>query len=157
MAGAPRFVYQGWMGSREICEIRPPDTEGPGTVVFGGDAFFEADFCKSEDSFICIFARDIAFAVPRTLGAQTQWEFRGHTFEVADRDLSVRLFGTEISGLLHVRTPPSANFSYEPDQRQFNFLYSPEIGLVAFGWVHARGSSFVYWTQARRGFGSIGE
>ena len=156
-AESPRFLYQGWLGDREIYVIAPPSEGAKSAVTFGGDAIFEHEFCDDCDSFVCVFARDISFAVPRIIGKQDEWEFKGHKFEVAERNIRQRLFGREISGLLLIRTPPKAEFHWEPGTSQNYYLYSPASGLLAFSWSRASGASVVFWSQAPVGFGSVSD
>jgi hypothetical protein len=148
------FVYQGWLNENETFEIVPPATDRQGEIVIGGDAYFKSVyFCAPPDLFACVIGHQFYFAVPRDLGAQGQWEFRDRRYEVADRGISITLFGRQLSGLTLIKTPPAAEFSYRPGEQQFNFLYSPGSGLVAFSWTRSHAER-VFWLRGTVGFGS---
>jgi hypothetical protein len=116
-AGESVFTYRGGISQNDTIEIKPPATGKKGQLVFGGDAFIEAEFCAANSGFGCLFVKDIMFAVPRDMGTEERWSVSEHSFEVARREIEIQLQGSQkLTGLIQIRTPPDSEFSWQPGE-----------------------------------------
>lgn len=86
--------------------------------------------CAGDDKFVCLIGGGWEFVVPRTrISVHSQWSYQRSTFNVV-RKLDGEILGRKYNGFLIVR---EGSDDY--------YLYSNELGLIAFGTKLSIGSS----------------
>ena len=133
------FEYVSPLDSRASITI---DTAIPSVAI--GDVAEPAKICPNAVNWICVTSRAMTFAVPREVGAnQRNWEYAGHRFAVsAVSDFTA--LGFRASSVLHI-TSVDGN-------RNFSFVYSPRVGLIAIRVISPAGSN-LYFSTTGAGFG----
>lgn len=147
--------YRGWVDSQTLVIKEPATGSTQGSVVIGGDAVYEADFCNQDSGYSCFTSQAYAFAVPKRLEpGVSKWTVGGLSFEIVREGMELSLLGSRISGLLLIKLPAGAKYGAEPTDRDAFYLYSAERGLVAFGFDPAYPYATTYWMESRVGFGA---
>lgn len=136
------FEYVSPLDSRASIAI---DTAIPSVAV--GDVAEPAKICSNAVNWICVTSKAMTFAIPREVGAnQRNWEYAGHRFAVsAVSDFTA--LGLRESSVLHIT-------SVDGD-RNFSFVYSPRVGLIAIRVMSPAGTNF-YLSTTHTGFGVSG-
>lgn len=150
--------YRGWIENQTLVIKEPAAGSTEGTLVIGGDAIYKTQFCDEDSDYFCFTSQSYAFAVPKRLrpGVSSR-TVEGITFEVVRENMEVSLFGSRVSGLLMVKLAAGAKYGAEPTDRDAFYLYSPERGLVAFGFDPAYPYATTYWMEGSKGFGAANE
>lgn len=155
---APRYVYVGWIGfenttADETITIREPESgSARGSIVVGGHASWQTDFCEASSEYVCFFSPLHSFAVPKDFDpAIRQWTVRGVKFELVKENASVSILGRRLNGLFVIKTPSEAMLTESPVEAGLS-LYSPTYGLVGF---YIDRMIRTYWVEGPLGFGAL--
>lgn len=152
-ADRPDFEYVGWP-DRDTIQFYVSHENGKDARIGYHDALNIAELCDATSNYLCFFTLRLAFAVPKQIDPATEdWTVRGQKFELVQRGLSVSLLGRKLENLLLIRSPASATLRGQRSGKAAYYLYSQDVGLVAFGDDPALGPSTAYWLTGTRGFG----
>jgi len=151
----PAHGYRGWVEDQTLVIKEPAAGSTQGSVVIAGDAVYQADFCNQDSEYFCFTSQAYAFAVPKQLEpGMRKWTTGGLSFEIVREGMELSLLGSRISGLLLIKLPAGAKYGAEATDRDAFYVYSPERGLVAFGFDPAYPYATTYWMENRVGFGA---
>jgi hypothetical protein len=133
----PRVLHDSYDGPVWLYRIALDQSEG---VARLHDAVFRAEYCSREDSMSCVRSRLITFAVPKDSSVK-EWRKYGLHFRVTGTS-SFPIFGVPIEALLIHAYDGSHEWPV------YQYMYSRERGLLAFGSVMDDGDTFHWYVSA---------
>ena len=110
------------------------------TTGIGGHLRVPTTICRTDEEFICFYAKGFNFALPRSSSLMSEWRFKGVTFVVRGKQ-SLAIIGQPVD-VVWVEQKTGRN--------PMRFLYSEVRGLVAFQLL-AKGSP-MYLLEGACGF-----
>lgn len=138
---------------------RVEDEAITGHLVFGGDAVRYYRGCPEEPAYTCIIEWNFVFVVPKNFDAENRtWTVQGITFSIEQVDMSIELLGRKIEGLYLVKASSSGTALGKSENIGFEYLYSPKVGLVAFGHEISYELDYnplTFWLMDDVGFGAV--
>lgn len=105
-----------------------------------------AEFCPVDSEFHCVISESFTFAVPKEFKADAdQWSYAGVNFKVKESLRKRQVLGKELA-VVEIIAKREDGYS--------QFLYSPQDGLIAFGFSEGKthGFSQYFWTEMLPGF-----
>ncbi|MGB0921842.1 MAG: hypothetical protein ACPG1C_11050 [Alphaproteobacteria bacterium] len=134
-----------------------------GEITIGGDVVRYYGDCREDPDYVCLFDNFAIFALPRKMNDATSgWWYADkldneYEFTVKERDVSVQMFGNRFENLYRIAVPPAHTWRGKKYGEVFEFLYSPNAGVVAFAYIPPPESdrrSLTYWSTEALGFGT---
>ncbi|MGB0922637.1 MAG: hypothetical protein ACPG1C_15110 [Alphaproteobacteria bacterium] len=148
-------------------DFSPFENEKPnaheGLSERGGDMVSYYGDCREDPDYICLFDNFVIFVLPRKMNDATPgWRYADklnneYEFTVKERDVSVQMFGKRHERLYRIVVPPQYTRRGKKNGETFEFLYSPNAGVVAFAYIPPPESdrrNLTYWSTETLGFGS---
>ncbi len=115
--------------------------------------------CPEKEEYTCLFGGDVVFVLPKHMSQEMDgWRYREYEFIVRENNVSVKLFGKQFENLYRIEIPPAFTPRGREDGDMFEFLYNPQVGVIAFGYVpplEAERAGYTYWSTEAVGFGAV--
>lgn len=134
-----RVVYSSLGSSSSFIALDLSDD----SVVLG-DLAFPAEFCRDDQDYHCVRSDPLHFSVPRDLNGKQSWTVDGHTFEIVRRG-PISILGTTLDATW-------ISLEREDEGVRFLFIYSEQMGLIAFRTTTRDGESNTYLLSGEAGF-----
>ncbi len=107
-----------------------------GSITWGGDFVRHYKDCAEDEQYTCLFSTNVVFVLPKRMSKEMGgWSCRDYEFVVRENNVSVKLFGKKFDNLYRIEIPPAFTPRGREDGDMFEFLYNPQVGVIAFGYV----------------------
>jgi hypothetical protein len=138
-----------------VLTFQPPESGTKGHYLFEDDEYISIEFCPRDSEYVCVFSDRYTFAAPKNLKrAGKTWTVNDVTFERLKTGVSVTFFGRRMDDLWLISTPMEATSAGRQAKQPILTLYSPQYGVVGFGFDASHGRSSFFWSTAEKGFGA---